>query len=43
MSMLRLTAAQAREVAVPAVSPRSQVNAARADYVKTLAAQRVGD
>jgi 3D-(3,5/4)-trihydroxycyclohexane-1,2-dione acylhydrolase (decyclizing) len=31
------------EVAVPAVSPRPQVNAARADYVKALAAQRVGD
>ena len=31
------------EVAVPAVSPRPTVNAARADYEKALANQRVGD
>jgi len=31
------------DVAVPATSPRPQVNAARDDYEKALAAQRVGD
>jgi 3D-(3,5/4)-trihydroxycyclohexane-1,2-dione acylhydrolase (decyclizing) len=30
------------DVAVPEVSPREQVNAARAAYVKALAAQRIG-